>query len=166
MTDFALLQFPKLFSRKIWMIEKCWIFHTVYSTTFKLFYFFDSVERRLGQELFTMKTSPSNGKARLQSSFLYVTASLGEESHLFIKSNDRRIHHSRKVNLSQCSQIFLTTQCVNFIITQILREINICDSRSAKFAILTHLEALNCDLMNFCTFLKAGTYQINLFQIP
>ena len=72
------------------------------STTFKLFYFFDSVERRLGQELFTMKTSPSNGKARLQSSFLYVTASLGEESHLFIKSNDRRIHHSRKV--SQCCQ--------------------------------------------------------------
>ena len=63
------------------------------------FRFLCSVERKLGQELFTMKTSPSNGKARLQSSFLYVTASLGEDSHLFVKSNDRRIHHSRKVTV-------------------------------------------------------------------
>ena len=40
----------------------------------------------------------------------------------------------------------------NFSTTQILREINFEDSRSAKSANLTHLEALNSDFMNFCTF--------------
>ena len=30
----------------------------------------------------------------LQSSFLYLTASIGEEAHVFIKSNDRRIHYN------------------------------------------------------------------------
>ena len=29
MADFALLEFPKFISRKIWGIEKLWIFHTV-----------------------------------------------------------------------------------------------------------------------------------------
>lgn len=53
-----------------------------------------TVERKHGLELFTLKTSPSNGKARLQSSFLYLTASMGEESHIFVKSNDRRIHYN------------------------------------------------------------------------
>ena len=33
----------------------------------------------------------------------------------------------------------------NFSITQILRQINFGDSRSAKAAILAHLEALNLD---------------------
>ena len=49
----------------------------------------------------------------------------------------------------------------NFSITQILREINFGDSRSAKSAILTHLETLNFDLYEFLHFLKAETYQIN-----
>ena len=40
-------------------------------------------------------------------------------------------------------------------ITQILCEINFWDSRSAKSAILTHLEALNCDFYEFLHFLKA-----------
>ncbi len=53
-----------------------------------------SVERKHGCEMFTLKTSPSNGKARLQSSFLYLTASMGEESHIFVKSNDRRLHYN------------------------------------------------------------------------
>ena len=35
----------------------------------------------------------------------------------------------------------------DFSVTQILREINLEDSRSAKFAILTHLEALNFDVL-------------------
>ena len=34
--------------------------------------------------------------------------------------------------------------------TQILREINFGDSRSAKYAILTYLEALTFIFMNFC----------------
>ena len=43
----------------------------------------------------------------------------------------------------------------DFSITQILREINFGDSRSAKSAILTHLEALNFDFYEFLHFLKA-----------
>ena len=40
-------------------------------------------------------------------------------------------------------------------ITQILREINFVDYRSAKSAILTYLEALNFDFYVFLHFLKA-----------
>ena len=43
----------------------------------------------------------------------------------------------------------------NFSITQILREINFGDSRSAKSAILGHFEALNFDFYEFWHFLKA-----------
>ena len=39
----------------------------------------------------------------------------------------------------------------DFYISQILREINFGEFRSAKSAILTHLEGLNFDFMNFCT---------------
>ena len=53
-----------------------------------------SVERRLGTEQFILKTSPANGKAKLQSSFMYLTASLGNEAHLFVKSHERRLHYS------------------------------------------------------------------------
>jgi len=43
----------------------------------------------------------------------------------------------------------------SFSINQILREINFWNSRSAKSAILTHLEALNFDFYEFLHFLKA-----------
>ena len=43
----------------------------------------------------------------------------------------------------------------DFPITQILREINFGDSRSAKSAIKTHLEALHFDFYEFLPFLKA-----------
>ena len=49
----------------------------------------------------------------------------------------------------------------DFSITQILREINFGDSRSAKSAILTHLKALNFDFRDFLNFLKAEICQIN-----
>ena len=52
----------------------------------------------------------------------------------------------------------------NFAITQILREINFDDSKSAKSAILTHLEILNFEFDEFLTFLKAEIYQINKIQ--
>lgn len=70
----------------------CWIFGDIVITQTQ-----DglvSVERRYGRELFVLKTSPSNGKARLGNSFMYVTASMGQEAHLFVKSNDRRIHYN------------------------------------------------------------------------
>lgn len=72
----------------------CWVFDNV-----KIMQTPDglvSVERRHGEEIFKLRTSPSNGKALLQSSFMYLTASMGEESHLFVKSNDRRIHYNGK----------------------------------------------------------------------
>ena len=49
---------------------------------------------------------------------------------------------------------------------KILREINFGDSRSAKSAILTHLEAVNFDFYEFLHFLKAEFYQINKIQSP
>ena len=48
----------------------------------------------------------------------------------------------------------------DFSITQILREINFGDSRSAKSGILTHSEALNFDSYVFLHFLKAEVDQI------
>ena len=47
---------------------------------------------------------------------------------------------------------------------QILREINFGDSKSAKSAILTHLEDLNFDFYEFLHFLKAENDQIRKFQ--
>ena len=41
-----------------------------------------------------------------------------------------------------------------FSITQILREINFRDSRSANYAILSHLEAINVDFWEFLHFVK------------
>ena len=53
-----------------------------------------------------------------------------------------------------------------FSITHILREINFWNSRSAKSAILIHLEALNFDFYEFLHFLKAEKHQIQLIQNP
>ena len=54
----------------------------------------------------------------------------------------------------------------DFSITQILREINFVDSRSAQSAISTHLDALNFDNNEFLHFLKAEIYQISNIQSP
>jgi len=53
-----------------------------------------TVGRKYGNEQFAMRTSPTNGKCRLESSFVYMTASMGDEAHVFIKSNERRIHYN------------------------------------------------------------------------
>ena len=52
-----------------------------------------------------------------------------------------------------------------FYITQILRENNSWDSRSAKSAISTHLEAVNFDFYEFLHLLKADIYQRNKIGI-
>ena len=52
----------------------------------------------------------------------------------------------------------------DFPISQILREINSGDSRSAKCAISTHLEAVNFHFYEFLYFLNAGIDQINKIQ--
>ena len=54
-------------------------------------------------------------------------------------------------------------KCGNFMIfsiTQILGEINFGGSRSAKSAILTHLENLNFDFEKFLNFFRADNNQI------
>ena len=50
-----------------------------------------------------------------------------------------------------------------FSTTQILRETNIGDSRSA---IILHLEILNFDFYAFSQFLKVEIYQIVTFRAP
>ena len=55
---------------------------------------------------------------------------------------------------------------MNFSITQILREINFGDSKSAKFATLTHLESLKFDFYDFLHFFKVEIYQIKKIQSP
>ena len=54
----------------------------------------------------------------------------------------------------------------NDFITQILREINLGDSRSAKSAISTHFKALNIYFYEFLHFLKAEISQISKIQNP
>ena len=49
----------------------------------------------------------------------------------------------------------------DFSITQILREINYGDYRSANSAVLTHLGALIFDFNAFLQFLKGEIYQIS-----
>jgi len=41
-----------------------------------------------------IKSSPSNGKVKVESQFVHLTASLGIESHMFIRSLNRRLHYS------------------------------------------------------------------------
>ena len=41
-----------------------------------------------------LKSSPSNGKIKFESSSVQMTASMGKESHLFIRSSDRRLHYN------------------------------------------------------------------------
>ena len=48
----------------------------------------------------------------------------------------------------------------NVSANQIFREINFGDSRSTKYVILTHLEALNFDFYGFLLFQKAEIGQI------
>ena len=54
----------------------------------------------------------------------------------------------------------------DFYITQILREINSVDFRSAISGLLALLEALNFDFYEFLHFLKAKFYQINKIHSP
>ena len=54
----------------------------------------------------------------------------------------------------------------DFSITQILREINVGDSKSAKSDFSTNLETLNFDFFAFLPSLKAGIDQSNKIQNP
>ena len=51
---------------------------------------FVTVER----DSFQLKSSPNNGRARFQSNFVYLTASVGPEPHIFVRSHERRLHYN------------------------------------------------------------------------
>ena len=84
-----------------------------------------------------------------------------------------------EIFLSLCFRSTVWKLCA-ISITQILREINFGDSRSAKSAILTHLEAANFDfyeikqflkliftkLTKFMTSIKAKTAVLELVDFP
>ena len=72
------------------------------------------------------------------------------------------------VNLTKFEQVQEGTvwKFQDLSVTQILREINFWDSKNARLAILTHLEALNFDFQEFLHFLKAVIYQIDKTQSP
>ena len=53
-----------------------------------------TVERRAGGDTLLLRTSPNNGKVRFESRLVAVTASLGEDSHLFLRAGDRRLHYN------------------------------------------------------------------------
>jgi len=46
-----------------------------------------------GKKIF-LRSSPSNGKVKADTHFVQVTASLGTESHMFLRSLNRRLHYS------------------------------------------------------------------------
>ena len=68
------------------------------------------------------------------------------------------------IKLSKCITVW---KFHDFAITQILREINLGNSRSAKYAILTHSETLDFDFYEFLHFFKAENHQILIkFKAP
>jgi len=52
------------------------------------------VERLNRGDTLVVRTSPSNGRIKVTSEFLFATASRGDEEHVFIRSGSRRIHYS------------------------------------------------------------------------
>ena len=52
-----------------------------------------TVKRQQGEDQILIKSSPNNGKVRFDSRMVQVTASLGQESHMFLRSGDRRLHY-------------------------------------------------------------------------
>jgi len=53
-----------------------------------------SVTKEQQGERVTLKVSPNNGKVKVVSRSLLATASLGQDSHMFLRDGDRRLHYS------------------------------------------------------------------------
>ena len=53
------------------------------------------IEKDVGQDnKIFLRSSPSNGRVRLDSDSVQMTASLGTEAHMFVRSQNRRLHYS------------------------------------------------------------------------
>jgi len=79
------------------MNEDCWVFGQIFIQ--QKADGLTSVERRSDTEFITLKASPATGKVRLGNKFACVTASLGEQSHLFVKAQERRLHYNGQNNI-------------------------------------------------------------------
>jgi len=77
--------------------EDCWVFGQIFvqqkADGLTL------VERRSEEEYIMLKASPATGKVRLGNKFAAVTASLGEQSHVFVKAQERRLHYNAQNNI-------------------------------------------------------------------
>jgi len=86
----------QLDSAQYWRTEKnvdCWIFGEIFIQ--QMFDGLVIIERTMeDKSKISIKSSPSNGKIRLDSDFVQVTASLGDDSHMFLRSRDRRLHYN------------------------------------------------------------------------
>jgi len=86
----------QLDSAQYWRTEKnvdCWIFGCLHIQ--QTYDGLVIIERTLeDKSKISIKSSPSNGKIRLDSDFVQVTASLGDDSHMFLRSKDRRLHYN------------------------------------------------------------------------
>ena len=77
---------------------------------------------------------------------------------------------SGKIKMHEWFHIMKQIQCSqwkklnDFYTTQILRQINFWDYRSAKSALLTHLEAKICDFNDFLHFLKTEITNLIIFR--
>ena len=147
MADFALLESPKLISRKIWVIEKSWNFHTVHIYDSEIVEIWSSY-RQCHKVQFQYEC---------QLSCLRIRVYLRRNPLLPISWRDLIIKDTNQYIDKWIRYVHKYTvwKIQDFSITQILREITFSDSWSAESAILTHLEVKNFDLYGFLHFLKA-----------
>ena len=137
LAGFALQEFLKLISRKIWMIELSWNFHTVDGPI----------------ECAWLKKGKNTKKWGKSKKLIF--------SQIFTWNQFEWVLISRTIRLMKSLWKFH-----NFSITQILREINFLDSRSAKSATITNFEATNCDFFIFFIYCKLKFTKVVLFRAP
>lgn len=53
-----------------------------------------SIDKRIKENRFFLKTSPGNGKAKIETKSCYLTASQSINPHLYVRSGESRFHYS------------------------------------------------------------------------
>jgi len=76
----------------------CWIFGPIFIQQFSDGMVMVEIKGEGGSRL-RLRTSPGNGRLRFESNFVQVTASLGEQSHFYVKSGTRNIHYNAVNNV-------------------------------------------------------------------
>ena len=127
-----------IFSTAIWKkLQEFWLVEIPNSLELALFIGLHSISTQ-SRPIFSSKPALNPNQTRLWS--------LQTQSLLSLRPEAWKIH--------------------NFAINKILHDVNFAHYRSAKSAILTHLQALNVQFHEFLHFLKAAIYQINKIHKP